>query len=126
MMNNLALAYSAVGKLKRAAEVQQEVLEQRRALLPPDHQYLLVSSNNVALAWRGLGRFAEALQLLEQTAERGRELWGTNLVVITLFNNVALVAEDLGETNRALRLFQETFIQRRKLLYSITAPRSAR
>jgi len=113
-MNNLALAYGAVGNFKRAAEVQQEVLEQRRTVLPPEHRFLLASSNNLAMAWRDMGRFPEALDQLEETAERARQVLGTNdYYTITFFNNVALVAEDTGQTNKALRLFEETFNQRR-------------
>jgi tetratricopeptide (TPR) repeat protein len=73
--------------------------------------------NGVAMAWRELGRFDEALKLLEEAAQHGREVLGTNHpYTITFYNNVALVAEDAGETNQALRLFEETFQQRRELL----------
>ncbi len=64
-MNNLAVAYSKVGRLGDALPLDEETLKRRRAKLGPDHPDTLISMNNLARTYLAARR-AEAEPLLRQ------------------------------------------------------------
>ena len=69
-MNNLAVAYQAVGRLADAIALYEETLKLREAKLGPDHPDTLISMNNLAGPTRTPAGLADALPLLEDTLKR--------------------------------------------------------
>ena len=66
MRNNLALAYKSVGRFGEAIELFEQVLDERKRLLGPDHPDTLTIRNSLAAAYHSAGRFYEAINAWEE------------------------------------------------------------
>ena len=62
---NLALAYIDIGKQEEAVELEEKVLESRKALLRAGHPETLLAGNNLADSYSAAGRVEEATLLWE-------------------------------------------------------------
>jgi len=91
--SNLAIAYSAAGRLSEATALLQATLKFREAKLGPDHPDTLSSRGSLAEAYESLGRFSQAEGLIRDVLARRRK---------TVKPDSSLLAGDLAQLGRNL------------------------
>src|SRR5207244_3012287 len=61
LRNTLGLAQLNLGEVRQAIVLLERGLEERQALLGPDHADTLTSMNNLALAYQAAGQYAKVV-----------------------------------------------------------------
>jgi tetratricopeptide (TPR) repeat protein len=107
-MNDLAVAYSEIGKVDLAVPLLENVLEVRKSKSGLDHPQTLTSMNNLAQAYSKSGKLNLALPLLEQAlklkkAKLGAEHPSTLVSII----NLGVAYQTANKRNLAVPLFAE-------------------
>lgn len=74
--HELARTLTGVGRFAEAADLHQETLDTRQALLGADHPDTLASAHALGLAFYGLGRFAEDEQHMRHAADGRHRVLG--------------------------------------------------
>ena len=116
-MNNLAVSYRRLGRVKEAAQLHEETLEISRRVLGLEHQETLSSMNNLAVSYRQLGRVKEAALLHEETLEIGRRVLGLeHQETLNSMNNLAVSYCQLSRVKEAALLHEETLEIKRRVL----------
>ena len=108
MLNHLASAYRAAGKLPEAIALFERVRDARIAKLGPDHPDNLATLNNLAFgALRTLGKLPEAIALLERVRDaRIAKLGPDHPDTLITLNNLAGAYLDAGRLPEAIALFE--------------------
>ena len=106
-LNNLALAYQAVGRLPEAIALIERVRDARNAKFGPDHPENLTTLNNLAQAYKSVGRLPEAIALNERVRDAMIAKLGPDHpdTLITL-GNLALAYHAAGRLPEAIALFE--------------------
>lgn len=94
----LARALTGVGRFTEAADLHQETLDARQALLGADHPDTLASAHALGLALYGLGRFAEDEQHMRRAADGRRRVLGPEHP--DTLESRACLSESIGEQGR--------------------------
>jgi tetratricopeptide (TPR) repeat protein len=116
-MNNLAVGYSATGKLALALPLLEETLRLLKARLGPDHPDTLMSMANLAMAYLDAKKLDLALPLLEETFKLSKAKLGPDHPhTLTRMDNLAMGYQDAGKLDRALPLWEETLKLRKAKL----------
>jgi hypothetical protein len=68
-MNNLAETYRQQGWMTEAAELQVQVLEQRKRILGENHPDTLITMNNLIEIYQQEGRIKEVAELQKRVAQ---------------------------------------------------------
>ncbi len=101
----LAETLRELGELEAARELAEEVLAERRRLLPADHGNVLWAEAGLASVLSSQGDHARALELRERVlAARERSLSEDHLDVLYARADLAATCFHLGELDRALEL----------------------
>ncbi|KAL4937210.1 hypothetical protein BDV06DRAFT_203412 [Aspergillus oleicola] len=88
-MANLASTYWNQGQLKKAEELQVQVLEIRKQVLGPEHPGTLTSMANLAHTWKSQSKVQSALSLLKECVHlRNRVLGQDHPHARTSFNTL--------------------------------------
>src|SRR5579859_4617255 len=116
-MNNLASTYWSLGRLKKAAALQEEVLGKRRRILGAEHPDTLTSMGDLGLTYRAQGRTGEAAALQEEVLEKSRRILGAEHPdTLTSMGNLASTYQDQGRTGEAAALQEEVVEKSRRIL----------
>ena len=106
-LNNLALAYKAVGRLTEAIALLERVRGAKLAKLGPDHPDTLTTLNNIAAAYLNAGRLPEAINLLERVRDTQlAKLGPDHPSTLTTLDNLAGAYQGEGKScagDRAVR-----------------------
>ena len=116
-MQNLAVAYGAVGRTDAALPLMEETLRLRKEILGSEHPDTLESMSNLAGVYLDAGQLDRALSLYEKTLKLQKEKLGPEHPHTLLsMNNQAAAYHRAGRWNEALRLHEETLkLQKEKL-----------
>ena len=108
-MNNLALAYHALGRDKEAEALFRQTLDIRRRVIGPEHSETLTSMNNLAGIYWIQGRQKESEALFRHTLEiQQRVLGPEHPETLRSMNNLAEVQSGLGRHQEAEALCRRT------------------
>ena len=106
--NNLAEVYRAAGKLYKAIELHQQVLDSRTHILGPNHLHTLTSRNNLASAYQAAGQLDKAISLYQQNLKDVETLLGPNHPhTLSSRNNLASAYQAAGQLDKAINLHQQ-------------------
>jgi tetratricopeptide (TPR) repeat protein len=113
-MGGLATAYSGVSRHPDAIALRQQILENRKARLGPDHPETLAMVGHLAGAYQHAGQWDTSARLLEQLLEERLSLFGsTDPASLVTMHNLALnyayvgrLAESLALHERVLELLK--------------------
>lgn len=95
--HNLALALSSQKRYDEAIELLQQVIIDKKLDLGEIHPSVLVSTEVLAGAYRRSGQLERAAEILEQSAELNRRLYGDSSTSIAdIYNELANVHHDAG------------------------------
>jgi tetratricopeptide (TPR) repeat protein len=111
--NNLAVAYSSVGRLEQAIPLFEQTLADRERVLGADHPHTLTSQDSLAHAYR----LEEAIPLFEQTlADRERIRGADHPDTLTSQNNLAVAYSSVGRLEEAIPLYEQALAGRERVL----------
>ena len=100
-MANLALTYSSQGQLKKAEQLEVQVLETRKRVLGEEHPHTLTTMGNLALTYWNQGRWKEAEQLEVQVLEtRKRVLGEEHPDTLRSISDLAHILKYMGEVRK--------------------------
>lgn len=117
IMNNLAVANRAAGRLVEAISLYEQTLADRTEMLGERHPDTLVSRNNLAAAYWMAGRLAEAIPLLERAlADSSAVLGERHSSTMVSRNNLATAYQDAGRLAEAIPLLERTLADRIEVL----------
>jgi len=116
-MNNLASAYTAVGRHNDALHLEEDVLDFQRRTHPPDDPHIANAMSNLMTTYFELGRYHDAARLGEETV--AFRLWvqpQDHPDVALSMGNLAAVYSALGRHDDAVRLHENVFEIRKRVL----------
>jgi tetratricopeptide (TPR) repeat protein len=102
-LNNVGLAWDALGEKRKALGYYEQVLPLCRAV--GDREGEATTLNNIGLAWSAMGEKHHALEYYEQALSLRRRL-GYRGSEATTLNNIGLAWSELGEQTKALRYYE--------------------
>jgi hypothetical protein len=109
--------YRSQGKFQEARAMNESVLAEQEAELPPNDLHTLMTAGGLAADLRGLGQFAEALQMDEDTYNSLKEIFGEDHErTLSAANNLAVSCRLVGDNVRARDLDRDTLRRRRTVL----------
>jgi len=109
-----AVLLSRFGRKFEALEIQEEVLELRRRILPEDHPDIASAMANLAASYRDLGRLDDAVKIEEEVLEmRRRILPEDHPDIASAMANLAASYRDLGRLDDAVKIEEEVLELRR-------------
>ncbi|WP_136192844.1 tetratricopeptide repeat protein [Actinomyces procaprae] len=109
----LADAYQASGRGAKAIDLYQQVLDDRRHILGPDHPDTLTSRSNLAYAYQSAGRLEEAIGLHEQVLQDRLLVLGPDHPdTLASRNNLAHAYQAAGRVAEAIDLFEQVLEDR--------------
>ncbi|WP_344599441.1 tetratricopeptide repeat protein [Streptomyces glaucus] len=115
--HNLAVSYSAAGRVQDALDLRERVLADRERVLGPDHPDTLSARHNLAASYSVAGRAQEALDLGERVlADRERVLGLDHPDTLTARHNLATSYGDAGRVQDALDLRERVLADRERVL----------
>jgi tetratricopeptide (TPR) repeat protein len=103
-LNELGLAWSAIGEKRKALEMYEQALALRQVL--GDRYGEATSLNNIAGVWGDLGEKRKALEMYEQALALLQALKNRGGEAMAL-NNVGMAWLALGEKRKALEYFEQ-------------------
>jgi tetratricopeptide (TPR) repeat protein len=103
-LNELALAWSALGEKRKALEFYEQALPLSRAV--GDRGGEATTLNNIGGVWSALGEKRQALDYYEQALPILRAV-GARSVEATTLNNIGTAWADLGEQRKALDYYEQ-------------------
>ncbi|MFC5007713.1 FxSxx-COOH system tetratricopeptide repeat protein [Dactylosporangium cerinum] len=106
------------GAFKEALELDQQVLDDQRALLGPDHPNTLMTAGSFAADLRSLGRYADALEQDQKTYEAWRraKFNDENALTLRARSNLAVSYRLMGNLREALNLDRQVYATRKERL----------
>ena len=108
---------SAVGNLAAAIRRSVALVEQRSAVLGPDHPDTQRSRNNLALAYQSVGDLARAIEQNERgLADSERVLGPDHPNTLTSRNNLANAYHSVGDLARAIELHERNLADYERVL----------
>ncbi|WP_437017887.1 tetratricopeptide repeat protein [Streptomyces sp. enrichment culture] len=117
--NNLALSYSAAGRIHDALDLRERVLADSERLLGSDHPATLIARNNLAASYSDAGRIHDALDLSKRVlADRERLLGSDHPATLIARSNLAASYSAAGHIQDALDLSKRVLADRERLLGS--------
>ncbi len=122
-LNNLGIAYEALGDAKQGLAYYEQALEMHKALYGAQpHPALTAYLNNVGLAYAALGDAKQGLQYKKEALKMFKALYGAqpHLALIAYLNNVGSAYQALGDTKQTLE-YQEQALTMHKALYGTQA-----
>ena len=121
-LNNVGLAYHALGKPQERLKYFGRALSMQEALYKGNHPAVAASLNNVGSAYQELGKPQEGLKYLERALAMQEALYeGNHPDVATYLNNVGGAYQDLGNLQEGLK-YLERALAMREALYEESHP----
>ncbi|KAL8743440.1 MAG: hypothetical protein Q9190_004209 [Brigantiaea leucoxantha] len=112
-----AFVYREVGRIQKALELEERVVEARRRTLGEEHRDTLRSIHNLAIGYSETGRQQEALELRERVVEaRRRTLGEEHPDTLGSIHNLALSYSKAGRRQEALQLRERVIDSQRRTL----------
>jgi tetratricopeptide (TPR) repeat protein len=111
-LNELALAWAALGEQGTALEYYEQALRGFRAVGDSGNE--ATTLNNIGLAWSDLGEQRHAMRYYEQALTGFRVLGDPGNEAMTL-SNLGAAWADLGEQRKALEYYDEALPRRRAM-----------
>ncbi|XWN34663.1 MAG: tetratricopeptide repeat protein [Roseivirga sp.] len=128
-LNNVGIAYEALGQGQEGLKYQKQALEMYRALFEgQNHPDIAMSLNNVGNAYQALGQGQEGLKYQKQALEMRRALFeGQNHPDIAMsLNNVGAAYQALGQVQEGLKYQKQALEMYRALFEGQNHPDLAR
>ena len=107
-LNNLGLAWHALGEHRQAIAYYEQALAIDRAVFGEQHPNVAIRLNNLGLAWKALGEHKKAIAYYEQALAIWKEVFGEqHPQVATGLNNLGSAWHDLGEHQKAIAYYEQ-------------------
>jgi tetratricopeptide (TPR) repeat protein len=103
-LNEIGLAWDALGEKRKALDYYEQALELTRAV--GNRSGEAATLNNIGLAWFALGEKRKALEHYEQALPLRRAI-GDRGGEATMLNNIGLAWDALGEKRKALAYYEQ-------------------
>jgi tetratricopeptide (TPR) repeat protein len=103
-MHHLAMAYQFVGRLPDAIALLEQILEQYKATLGPNHPLTLIALNCLGEAYRKARELNKAAQLVEQALKLRGRLDDPNAPYS--MHDLGLIYRDMGRYDEAIDLLE--------------------
>jgi tetratricopeptide (TPR) repeat protein len=117
MLNGLANAYLATGKLSEAIRLHEQTLEKRKTKLGPQHPSTLENMNDLAVAYWLARKLDRSVPLLEEALRLQKEKRGPDhLRTLHAAFNLAVNYLDAGRLGGAVTLLDEYLPRARSVL----------
>ena len=89
---NLALTYEKLGRLNKAEQLQEELVETQKRVLGADHLNTLTTTGNLAFTYEKLGRLNKVEQLQEELVKTKKRVLGADhLNTLTTTGHLAFI-----------------------------------
>jgi serine/threonine protein kinase/Tfp pilus assembly protein PilF len=112
VMNNLATAYKAAGRLDLALPLLERALAKCQEKLSPDHPQALTTMNNLAVVYKEAGQLDKAVPLFEQALAKCQEKLGPDHPdTLVSMHNLASAYQDAGQRTKALPLYEQALVK---------------
>ena len=109
------LIFMDAGQYHRAADLFQQAVATKKAILGEEDHETLLARNNMAIAYSKTGRLDEALKIQEQVLALRRSVSGPeHAATLTAMGNLADTYIPLGRMDEAMRTLEEVVALRRK------------
>ncbi len=107
VQNNLVDTSEAMGNIKVAVSLGEDLVTRRIEKLGPDHPDTISSMNNLAFAFQSDGQIDKALELFEKTlASSQKKLGEDHPSTMTLVNNLAMTYWRAKQLDKSIPLFE--------------------
>ena len=117
MRSQVANIHRSMGQFETAAEIDREVLEEQRQVLPPDDMHTLITAGNLGADLRALGEFEDALSMDKSTYASLKQTFGEDHErTLAAANNLAVSHRLVGDFHTARELDVDTLDRRRQVL----------
>ncbi len=114
-LSGLGLVYQSQSRMEDALSAQQKAVSTLTALLPPDHEDLLVARNNLALVLAAQGQVHEAETHFQQILAIRTNTLGDHKHTANTYDNLAGLRAQQGDSSEAVRLHRAALAVRQRL-----------
>lgn len=118
LTNNLALVYTATGRLDDAVLLHEQALDDMRQQLGPNHSRVVVAEFNLARSLQRAGKLPQAIPHFEEVLKHKERPGTDRLAMLAAMHELATAYFQVGRYDDALPLFKEALAARRAKLGS--------